>query len=104
MQCRQACATNMTFYYAASQMWLLGRLLPILIGSTVPHHNEKWQNYLILLDILDLLFAKRITEDTPGILHELITEHHTNFRQLYPDESITPKMHFLIHTPRIMME
>lgn len=85
-------------------MWLLGRLLPILIGSSVPEGDEKWQNFLLLLDMVEILFARQITEDTPGVLHQLIEEHHTNFTRLYPDQSVIPKMHFLVHTPRIMNE
>ena len=56
------------FIMTASQMWLLGRLLPILIGNAVPPHNERWQNYLLLLDIVSLLFARRITEDTSTMM------------------------------------
>jgi hypothetical protein len=85
-------------------MWLLGRLLPILVGSCIPEDDEKWQNLLLLLDIMEILFARRITEDTPGVLHYLIEEHHTNFTRLYPHQSVIPKMHFMVHTPRIMME
>ena len=88
----------------ASQMWLMGRLLPILVGNCVPIDNERWLNYLLLLDIVDILFSRRITDDTPGVLHEYIREHHTRFASLYPTQSIIPKMHYLIHAPRIMME
>lgn len=90
--------------FLASQMWLLGHLLPLMVGKFVPMSDQKWNNYLLLLDIVDLLFARRITEDTPGVLHEYIKEHHTNFAQLYPTESIIPKMHYIIHAPRLMME
>lgn len=85
-------------------MWLMGRLLPILVGSCIPDDDLKWKNYLLLLDIVDILFSRRITDDMPGVLHDYIREHHTSFTELYPTESVTPKMHFLVHTPRIMME
>ena len=38
----------------------------------------------MLLDIVDIMFARRITDDTPGAQ---IEEHHTNFTLLYPDQS-----------------
>ncbi len=85
-------------------MWLLGRLLPLLVGRYIPEADKYWKNYLLLLDIVDVLFSRRITDDTPGVLHELLREHHSDFATLYPSESIIPKMHYLIHTPRIMME
>ena len=84
-------------------MWLLGRLLPILVGEYVPEDDEHWCNYLLLLDIVDIMFARRITEDTPGCLHLLIEEHHANFTRLYPEYTVIPKMHFMIHVPRIML-
>ena len=87
----------------ASQMWLLGRLLPILVGQYVPEDDEHWCNYLLLLDIVDIMFFRRITEDTPGYLYQLVEEHHSNFTQLYPEYSVIPKMHFMIHVPRIML-
>ena len=38
----------------------------------MPEDDEKWYNYLLLLDIIDILFARRITEDIPGALHDLV--------------------------------
>ncbi len=94
----------MYLYQLASQMWLLGRLLPVMLGAYIPEEDKKWQNYLLLLRIVDILFARRITEDVPGVLNEYIHEHHSNFVQLYPHESVIPKIHFLIHAARIMMK
>ena len=65
--------------------------------------DDNWRNFLLLLEIVDILFARRITGDVPGVLHDLILEHHRKFVQLYPNETVIPKMHFLIHSPRIMM-
>ena len=73
--------------------------MSILIGSYVPQDDPKWQNFLLLLDIIDILFSRRITEDIPGVLHELIKEYLTNFTLLYPNEVVTPKMHYIIHGP-----
>lgn len=88
------------FLYIASQMWLLGRLIPVLLGKYVAPNNKKVEELSAVANIIDLLFARRTTEDTPGILHYMICEHHSNFISLY----ILTKMHFLIHSPRIMME
>ena len=73
-------------------MWLLGRLLPILVGQYVPEDDEHWCNYLLLLNIVDIMFSRRITEDTPGYLYQLIEKHHSNFTQLYPEYSVIPKI------------
>ena len=54
--------------------------------------------------LLIQFLARRIAEDTPGVLYHLIEEHHTNFVLFCPDQSVIPKMHFLVHTPLIMMK
>ena len=61
--------------FAAAQMW---RFLPYLIGENIPPTDEHWQNYLQLLEIVDLL-----AEDDVGYLSVLITEHHRIFVSLY---------------------
>lgn len=65
--------------FPAAQMWLLGRVLPYMIGEYIPQTDEHWQNYLRLLEIVDLLFSPSITEDDIGYLSVLITEHHQSF-------------------------
>jgi len=85
--------------YTASQMWLLGRLIPFLLGE---YEDGHWQNYLLMLTIAELLLAPEITMDEVDYLGVLISEHHRNFVQLYPEESVLPKMHYLIHTPRLI--
>lgn len=43
--------------------------------------------------------APAIRKDDVAYLRMLIEEHHLLFRELYPHNSIIPKMHFLIHVP-----
>ncbi|EDO36048.1 predicted protein [Nematostella vectensis] len=42
----------------ASQMWCLGRFLPLMIGSRIPGDDEKWQLFIILLEIVSIIFAE----------------------------------------------
>ena len=85
-------------------MWTMGRFLPLVIGHKIPEGNEHWQNFLRLLDIMDILFARRIPEEECGYLEVLIHEHHTCFTELYPDSSITMKMHSMVHMPRLILQ
>ena len=87
-----------------SQMWLLGRLLPVAIGDLVPTDHAHWNNYLLLLDIMDRLFAPVILREDPGYLESLILDHHHEFVRLYSTERFTPKMHYLVHTLRLILE
>ena len=85
-------------------MWLLSRILPLVIGDFVPEDDERWLNYLLMMDIVDLLFCPTISEDNAVYLAALINDHHERFTTLYPDNNILPKMHFMIHMPRLILK
>jgi len=85
-------------------MWLLGRILPIVIGDLVPEGDPHWENYLIMMRITDILFSQRSSEDLIGYLSQKIFLHHTQFKDLYPNESVIPKMHFMVHMPRLTQQ
>ena len=97
-------ATSFKYFALAAQMWLLGRLLPIMIGDLVPEGDDKWVNFLLLMKIVDWLFCPKITPDDVGYLATLITEHHYKFVDLYPDASKIPKIHFILHMPRLILQ
>lgn len=88
------------FRQGASQMWLLARVLPLLVGDKVPRDNAQWQCFLTLLKICELCSAFKLSEDSAAYLEVLIEEHHSQFKILYSDASIIPKMHFMIHYPQ----
>ena len=73
-----------------------------MIGENIPEDNEYWNNYLLLLEILDYVFAPTISPDCIAHLKVLINDHHQTFKQLYPDCSITPKMHYMVHYPEFI--
>lgn len=86
------------------QMWTFARFLPLVIGHKISEDDEYWQNYLCLLDIVDIVFAREIAVETCGYLESLISDHHLTFKQLYPHALITMKMHSMIHLPRLILE
>ena len=44
-----------------------------------PESDRRWKNYLVLLDIIDIVFSPLISEDHISYLHLLIEEHHHAF-------------------------
>ena len=88
----------------AAQMWLLGRLLPMMIGNKVSVGDDCWLNFIDLLAIVDYLLAPELSMDDLAHLKVLISDHHHQFKLLYPHASITPKMHYLVHMPRLIVE
>ena len=95
------CILSLSLFSVAMQMWTLARFLPLAIGHIVPEGNEYWENFLHLLDIMDVLFARCIPTELCGYL---ISDHHSTFRSLYPNVSITLKMHSMVHMPRLIMQ
>lgn len=75
-----------------------------MIGSKIPNDDYAWANFLLIMEIVDRLFAPQIDDDDAAYLRILICDHHTEFCQIYPEESIIPKMHFMVHMPRLMIE
>jgi len=85
-------------------MWLLGRILPLLIGEFVPEQDEHWELFLQMMEIVDLLFAPTTSADHAAYLATLINDHHNDFCRLYPGRSVLPKLHFMIHMPRLLIQ
>lgn len=73
-------------------MWLLGRLLPMMIGNWIPSGDDYWLNFLDVLSITDHLLALELTEDDAAHLATLISDHHRQFKLFYPNASITPTL------------
>lgn len=88
-------------FFPSSQMWLLGCLLPLIVGRYVPDDDAHWRCYMQLLRILTISTAIEVTEDTISILSFLIRDYLVAFNSLHPG-SITPKLHYLLHLPRQM--
>ena len=53
-------------------------------GAKIPADHPHGFNYLLLLDIVDIVFAPVCTADIATYLRELIHEHHSTFQELYP--------------------
>ena len=105
-------ATTAYYYYSlwvnlkcilASQVWCLARYSPLLIGDLIPEGDDHWQNFLLMLDIVDIIFAPVADTSLVAHLRSKIHEHHTEFIRLYPDASVIPKMHFIVHYPILIL-
>lgn len=89
-------------HYLAAQMWCLSRLLPLMIGKDVGADDQHWDNFLLLLKIMDYIFAPIVSQEVASYLRVLIDDHHREFVRLYPSCPVTPKLHYMIHYPEWM--
>jgi hypothetical protein len=92
------------FPYSAGQMLTLFHNLPLIIGELIQNDDKHWNNFINLIQILNLCLSFVYTEHTILSLHVVICDYLKNFRKLYPDVEFTPKMHFLVHFPKQMIE
>ena len=86
-------------WFVACQMWCLGRCLPILIGDLIPEEHPYWNNFLLLLDIVNELFAPVTHPHRADYLSIIVGEFLEDFKELYPNRPLTPKMHYMVHMP-----
>lgn len=50
--------------------------------------------------IVDIIVCPWSSADLCGILKVLIAEHHRAFVEIYSENAVTPKCHFLLHYPQ----
>ena len=85
-------------------MWTLGRFLPLVVRHFIPENNEYWINYLRLLEIMSIVFGPVAEKNECLYLESLISDHHISLEMLYPNLHITPKLHYMTHIPRLMLQ
>lgn len=88
----------------AASMKTLIIALPCLIGDRIPEDDLHWRNFLRLLQIVLLTLSAVASLKTVQALEQLIAAHNAAFLQLYPNDSFTPKMHYLVHFPRQLLD
>ena len=87
-------------WQSASQMLLLLAIIPFLIADLIPHENPHWNCFLLLIKICQICISWQIDSGMIDYLQVLIEDNHTIFTKLYPNLTVTPKMHYMIHYPR----
>ena len=88
--------------YSASQTRLFLRILPFIIGPMIDFNSEYYLFLVELIQIVNIVFAAVIKDKTVTLLQELIANHLTSFKELFPDKNIIPKQHYLLHIPSMI--
>jgi hypothetical protein len=73
------------------------RLFPMLFGEKLKH-NHHFLHYISLSEMDDEFNLEKI-----NILRLKIDIYLRRLIELYPEENIKPKQHFLIHYPRAIL-
>ena len=85
-------------------MWNFAIFLPFLIGDLVPEDDPLWECFLLLLEILRICTSRVTSSASANYLKVLIDQHHSDFKICYPEVSLTPKFHYMIHFPRLLTQ
>ena len=75
-----------------------------MVGDRVREDDEHWQHYLVTLQIANFILAPEISAEEVEFLNVLLPEHHATFVRLYPHASVIPKLHYLLHVPRLILK
>lgn len=74
--------------------------MPLIFGDLVQRDDEYWHLLILLLQIVNIVFAPVLTDGMTTFLKHIIVEHHQLFKRLFPDRNLLPKHHFMTHYPR----
>lgn len=75
-----------------------------MVGRCVPEEDVFWRHYTDLVVISRYLLAPTIHPDEVALVKVKITDFLSEFVDLYPDASVTPKMHYMVHIPRLIIQ
>ena len=97
----QLITTPAKIWQSASQMMALTQEFTLLIGDKVPEDDQN--RHSRFLKICNIAVSPVCTYDTVAYLHVLIEEKLYLFKQLYSNEKLLLKHHYMIHYPSQMI-
>ncbi|XP_071820322.1 uncharacterized protein [Apostichopus japonicus] len=88
----------------AIQTWCLLRLLPLMVGKHVPVGDNIWKLLQLIADVVELVVAPHTNVVLSEFLADLIESFLIYYFVLFPNDSMTPKFHYMIHYPHQMLQ
>lgn len=82
--------------------WTLLRLLPLIIGSSIPENDPAWVILMDLKQIVELVVSTKFSEETLCYLEAKIADHRKLLTETYPYFKIRPKHHVVDHYPHLI--
>lgn len=69
----------------------------------MPRENSAYQVYLERRAIVDIILAPQVSEGASAYLKVCVEDFYKAFRETFSDVNIIPKMHYVIHYPRLLV-
>ena len=76
----------------------------MLVGRVIPEDDSAWRLYLLFLKVVDICYAPRISSAALTDLELLLQCFYQDFKLVYLDEKITPKMYYLLIYTRLIKQ
>lgn len=87
---------------SAAEIFCLTRYFGLIIGDKIKTPSKHWKLYTYLRGIVGILTKPYLDQGEIQEIEQLVYEHNQLFLELYG--KLKPKMHFLLHYPRIIEE
>jgi hypothetical protein len=89
--------------FDACQLWSGIRVLSLTVGDLVSdEQDDVWQMYLLLRNILDIIFCPAVHKAQLHLLSTTISEYLQKRVELFEDNPLKNKHHHLIHYPNLI--
>ena len=88
----QALQPDKSLKSSASQMALLLRVLPFIVGERIPENDLKWKCFLLLRKIVEIVLSPIVSTNLCSSLQLLIRDHHSllaSMEQMLTYQSLT---------------
>ena len=76
----------------------------MLVGDRVPEDDPHWLLLLLLVEVVDYIMAPRVTKKAIFYLEMNLNILFKEFKSLFPNHRITPKCHYVLHYPRLIVQ
>ncbi|XP_077275930.1 uncharacterized protein LOC143904844 [Temnothorax americanus] len=88
--------------FSASEMLCFVRYFGLMLGDLVPDDTESWYLYLKLKSIIDIVTTPYVNLRSLSYLSVLISEHHEKYLTVFPQATLKPKHHYMLHYSEVM--
>ena len=93
--------TKNTLKMSASEFLTFVKILSLIVGPVINENNKYWNLFIHLREIVSIVTQFSITRDITYYLQTVIEEMLQMYVHL-TNQTLIPKMHFLLHYPEIM--
>lgn len=91
---------------SSAEMHAFVTYFTLIVDNLIEPGEEVWEFYLLLYNIVHLIYKKKISLQEIKYLKYLIQEHHAMYMKFFNTQLFTtnfePKHHFLVHYPRLI--